>query len=228
MKLLCIETATEACSAALYIDGEVRHTSQLAPRRHAELILGMCGQLLDEAGLATTELDGIGFGRGPGAFTGVRIATGVAQGLAWASDLPVVPVSSLAALAQGAYRQHLARYCLAAIDARMNEVYAGAFVINEDGIATIIGEERVCAPDKLVLPGVGDNWFGSGSGWQTHEAPLHALCAAWLDGYVADSYPDAYDVAVLAAHAFEAGQYVDAAHALPVYLRDNVAAKKAR
>lgn len=228
MKIIAIETATEACSAALYIDGEVRHISQIAPRQHAELILGMCGQLLDEAGLAMAELDGIGFGRGPGAFTGVRIATGVAQGLAWAADLPVVPVSSLAALAQGAYRQHMARYILTAIDARMDEVYAAAYAINDDGIAILIDEERVCAPDKLVLPGVGDNWFGAGSGWQTHEAPLHALCAAWLEGYVADSYPQAQDIAVLAAHALKAGQYVDAAHALPVYLRNNVAAKKAR
>lgn len=225
MKLLCIETATEACSAALYLDGELHHTGQLAPRRHAELILGMCGELLDTAGLALADLDGIGFGRGPGAFTGVRIAVGVAQGMAWSADLPLIPVSSLAALAQAAYRQHLARHCVAAIDARMGEVYAGAFEVNADGIAVALAEELVCAAADLSLPGINGHWLGSGSGWHSYEPELRAVCGTRLEAVLADTFPEAQDIAILAAHALQAGQVVDAVHALPVYLRDDVAKK---
>ena len=126
MKLLAFETATEACSVALYLDGEVRERFEVAPRRHAELALPMAQALLDEAGIARAQLDAIAVGRGPGAFTGVRLAIALAQGIALALDRPVVPVSTLAVLAAGAPADGPARI-LAAIDARMGEVYAGAF-----------------------------------------------------------------------------------------------------
>src|SRR3970282_890216 len=122
MKLLSCETATEACSVALWIDGEVRERFELAPRRHAELSLPWAGQLLAEAGMAKSQLDAIAVGRGPGAFTGGRLAIAIGQGIALALNRPIVPVSTLAALALQASGGRV----LASIDARMNEGYVGA------------------------------------------------------------------------------------------------------
>src|SRR3569833_3307602 len=133
MKLLAIDTATEACSAALYLDGAVNKRYVLAPREHALLILPMIDELLRDANLSPLELDAVAFGRGPGAFTGLRIAAGVAQGIAYGADLPVVPVSSLAALAQGCYRERGVTRVLATIDARIGEVYWGAYRLGSDG-----------------------------------------------------------------------------------------------
>jgi len=171
MKLLAIETATEACSAALYLDGEITEQYQYAPRQHAQLLLGMAEALLAEAGLAPAQLDALAFGRGPGAFTGVRIATGVAQGIAYAADLPVVPVSTLATLAQGGFREFGWQQVAAAIDARMNEVYWGAYRVDEKGVMQPVGEERVCAAARV--PALeGEGWHGIGSGWAAFAEEL--------------------------------------------------------
>ena len=123
MKLLALDTATEACSAALYIDGEIKQEYQLAPREHTRLILAMVESLLVEAGITIKQLDALAFGRGPGSFTGVRIATGAVQGMAYGADLPVVPVSTLASIAQSVHDEHQAESVLTAIDARMQAVY---------------------------------------------------------------------------------------------------------
>ncbi len=138
MKLLAIDTSTDACSAALWLNGEVRQRYQVAPREHGQLILPMIESLLAEAGLALTQLDTLAFGRGPGGFTGVRIANSVIQGLAFGADLPVVPISSLAALAQGAYTEMGTPQILAAIDARIGEVYWGAYRAAQ-GCASVAG-----------------------------------------------------------------------------------------
>ncbi len=145
MKLLALETATEACSAAVWVDGAVLERYEIAPRRHAVLILPMVEAVLAEAGLTMNQLDAIAVGRGPGAFTGVRIAIGIAQGLAFAGDLPVVPVSTLAALALGAAREMGQTRIATALDARMGEIYWGTWAVSDDGVA-LLGEERVCAP----------------------------------------------------------------------------------
>ncbi|VFM95033.1 MAG: tRNA threonylcarbamoyladenosine biosynthesis protein TsaB [Candidatus Kentron sp. G] len=133
MKIFAIDTATDACSAALHLDGGCREIHELAPRRHAEILLPRIRTLLSEAALSLRDLDALAFGRGPGAFTGVRIATGVIQGLAFGADLPVVPVSSLHALAQGAWRERGEENILAAFDARMGEVYWGAYRLDATG-----------------------------------------------------------------------------------------------
>lgn len=220
MNLLSIETATESCSAALLCGERLLERSELAPRRHAELILPMIQSLLDEAGILRRQLDGIAVGRGPGAFTGVRLAISVAQGLALGLDLSVVPVSSLAALAQDAPVDDAA--ILAVIDARMGEVYAGTFRRGASGLVEAIGEESVGLADKLILP-QSAQWNIIGSGWDAYRDALFAKLPGpprWADGA---RYPRARAVARLAAPQFAAGRGLAPEDALPVYLRDKVA-----
>ena len=165
-QLLAIETSEEACSAALLSDGACSELFELEPRRHSELILPMIDRLLAEAGLPRSALDAVAFGRGPGSFTGVRIATAVAQGIGFGLDIPVIPVSTLQALAQGIHRLSGTEQVLAALDARMHEVYWGAF--SSDGtIMRAAGEELVIAPADVPLPEDGQ-WTGAGSGWTSY------------------------------------------------------------
>lgn len=220
-KLLAIDTSTEACSAALLCDGQVHERYQLAPREHGRLILKMIDEVLADAGLSLKQLDALAFGRGPGAFTGVRIATGVIQGLAFGADLPVLPVSSLAALAQGAARQHGASRALAALDARMGEIYWGVYQSDTAGLMVEVEGERVC-PAQLIEAPAGTGWFGMGSGFAAYADILRERLGAALAGCVPDAYPQARDIAVLSAAAFARGEAVNAELALPVYLRDNV------
>jgi tRNA threonylcarbamoyladenosine biosynthesis protein TsaB len=220
-KLLAIDTSTEACSAALLCDGQVHERYQLAPREHGRLILNMIDEVLADAGLSLKQLDALAFGRGPGAFTGVRIATGVIQGLAFGADLPVLPVSSLAALAQGTVRQHGATRVLAALDARMGEIYWGVYRCDAAGLMVEDEAERVCPAQQVEAP-AGMGWFGVGSGFAAYDAILRERLGAALVDCAPDDYPQARDVAVLGAAAFARGEAVSAELALPVYLRDNV------
>jgi len=219
LKILTIDTSTEACSAALYIDGEVRERYELAPRRHAELILSMVDQLLSEAETHLITLDALGFGRGPGSFTGVRIAAGVIQGLAFAADLPVVPVSSLSVMAQGAIEK--SNRLFSAIDARMNEIYWCMYGVSENRLVIPLIEEKVNRPDMVEISGP-DSCYGIGSGWGRYPEELKQKLGPVLIGYDADRYPRARDMIPLAIHAFKQGYAVTAAEALPVYLRNEV------
>ena len=229
MNLLAIDTSTEACSAALGIGGTIIERSELAPRRHAELILPMIESLLAEARLSRCDLHGIAVGRGPGAFTGVRLAISVAQGLALGLDVPVVPVSSLAALALDAPDDdaHRDNAILAVIDARMGEIYAGAFRRTRDGLVEAISEETVGKAEKWNLPqstqrGV-ECWSVVGTGWDAYGAALSAhfpTLSGFADG---KRYPQARAVLRLAAPRFAQGEGVAPEAALPVYLRDKVA-----
>ncbi len=219
--LLAIDTTEDACSAALLIDDALEERFEIAPRRHSELILPMMDALLAAAGLRLSDLDALAFGRGPGAFTGLRIAAAVAQGAAFGAGLPVVPVSSLQALAQGARRVHGADRVLAAFDARMGEVYWGAFAADADGVMRAALDESVCAPDKVPLPAPGA-WHAAGSGWSAYPDALAARCGepVLVD---AAALVHAQDVAALAARLFREGAAVPAEEALPVYLRNQVA-----
>lgn len=224
MKILAIETATEACSAALLIDGSVSERYQVQPRMHSQLILPMMDELLAEAGVALASLDAIAFGRGPGAFTGVRIAVGVAQGAAFAADLPVVPVSTLAALAQRAYRELGWRRLLPAFDARMQEVYWGAYAVDTQGLVSSRVADEVSAPDRVTRPD-GDGWRGVGAGWGSYRALLEQRLGGAVESVNADLLCSAHDVALLGAAGFAAGEAVAAEQALPLYLRDKVASR---
>jgi tRNA threonylcarbamoyladenosine biosynthesis protein TsaB len=224
MKLLAIDTTETACSAALFNEGAVTSRYELAPRQHSALILPMMEGLLNVAGLKLADLDGLAFARGPGSFTGLRISAGVIQGVAVGADLPVVPVSSLLALAQRALREHDARHVLAAFDARMNEVYWLPAAADAHGLMQPLADEQVTAPDGVTMP-AGDNWLGVGSGWATYHDALAAVAGDALAGTLPELTVHAHDVAVLGAAGLAAGQGVSAAQALPVYLRDKVATK---
>ena len=221
LKILAIDTSEDACSAALLIDGDVTERFEVAPRRHSELILPLMDGLLGEGGLSLEGLDALAFACGPGAFTGVRIAASVVQGVAFGAGLPVVPVSSLRALAQGAQRGFAADRVLAALDARMGEVYWGGFEADAAGIMRPATQETVCTPGSVPVP-PGDGWRGIGSGWANYPAVLAERCGVSLP-QIGEAMVHAWDVAVLAAVLFREGIAVPAEQALPVYLRDQVA-----
>lgn len=222
MNILALDTSTEACSVAIWSDGAVTERFE-SGNQHSGRILAMVDELLTESGFALTRFDAIAFGRGPGSFTGLRIGAGVAQGLAFGVDIPVTPVSSLAALAQGVDAPRV----LASFDARMNQIYSGAYVRNAWGIVEPAGSESVTAPADIPFP-EGNNWVGAGNGWDQY----HAALLQRLGGHVAEwrkqVHPRARDVAQLGAAAVQAGMTIAAEQALPVYVRDDVAVKQVK
>ena len=220
--LLALDTATEACSVALLHDGKVTSHYEVIPRLHAQKLLPMIKELLAQAGVELSAVEAIAFGRGPGAFTGVRIAIGVVQGLAFALERPVLPISNLAALAQRAYREHGATQVASAIDARMDEVYWGCYR-EQAGEMRLQGVEAVLPPEAAALPGdASGDWFGAGTGWSYAER-LNVKPTA-LD---AGMLPHAEDLLTLARFAWARGEAIRADDAQPVYLRDKVAATRA-
>ena len=231
VKLLALDTSSEGCSAALWLDGQITERFEVAPRGHTRLLMPMVRELLAEQGLSPSDLDALAFARGPGSFTGLRIATGVIQGLAWGLDLPVVPVSSLSAVALNAIeRQSLAEGdgIAVAFDARMGEVYWGTFVCR-DGLPEALGNERVCPPEAVALPesgaGVSGHWFGAGQGWKYRDAMPQAV-TEHISGMDDSLVPRAAQVARLAERGFHNGEAVSADQAQPVYVRDEVTWKK--
>ncbi len=221
MRILALDATEDACSAALLIDEQVLERYELAPRRHSEMLLPMMDGLLREADVRLAGLDALAFARGPGSFTGVRIATAIAQGAALGAGLPVVPVSSLHALAEGCRREYDADAVLAALDARMHEVYWGGFRVAAEGGLTPVAGEVVSAPDAVEMPADGV-WHGAGSGWAAYGETLAARCPRLRAAHPALRVR-ARDVARLGAEGYAAGLALDAARAAPVYLRDQVA-----
>ncbi|PPT44961.1 tRNA (adenosine(37)-N6)-threonylcarbamoyltransferase complex dimerization subunit type 1 TsaB [Xanthomonas arboricola] len=220
MKVLAFETSTEACSVALRVDGRVLERFELAPRRHAELALPWAEQLLADAGIARRQLDAIAVGRGPGAFTGVRLAIGIAQGIALGLDVPVLAVSTLQVLALRAPAE--ATQVLACIDARMGEVYAGIFARAGDTLRELM-PEVVCAPQECVVPDTLQRFAGVGSGFAAAEAVLQQRFATRLGSIDAAALPHAADLLTLAVPALLRGEGVAPERVEPAYLRDNVA-----
>jgi tRNA threonylcarbamoyladenosine biosynthesis protein TsaB len=231
MKLLAFELSTEACSVALWVDGDVRERHEIAPRRHAELALPWADALLAEAGLAKSQLDAIAVGRGPGAFTGVRLGISIAQGIALALDRPALPVSTLAALAMRSLslpaHAGAGRRVLAAIDARMQEVYAASYVFEagDDGVPVprALDAERVQPPDAVALPDDGGGWLGVGTGFAAQGGALRERLDAQLHAFDAEALPQAGDVARLAHVAWLRGEAIAPDLLEPAYLRNNVA-----
>jgi tRNA threonylcarbamoyladenosine biosynthesis protein TsaB len=221
MKLLALDTSTEACSVAVYSDGVAFSAFELTPREHTHKILPMIEQVLAQAALRLSEVDALVVGRGPGAFTGIRIGIGVAQGLALAADKPVIPVSTLAALVQQAYQQYGATRVLAALDARMNEVYWGQYTV-QNGLVQLQGEEQVCAAEHTPLPETA-GWFAVGHGWSAYAETLQARFSGKLEGENTELLPAAEFMLPLAVAAWQRGEAVAPELAQPVYLRNKIA-----
>ncbi len=224
MKLLAVETATEACSCALFIDGEIKEKFILAPREHTKLILPMIDSLLAEASLDLSNLDAVAFGRGPGSFTGIRIATGIIHGIAFGADLPVVPVSTLAAIAQDCFDRTATDYVFTAMDARMGEIYWAEYRKDQRGYAELVDKEIVGTAGKIKV--VGADGFAAGSGWQAYHTHLSAQVRGHISGCDSSCLPKASKVALLAAADAAQGSVVPVEQAMPVYLRDKVAKKE--
>jgi len=217
MKILAIDTATELCSAALSIDGEVQLEARLDPTGHSKTILDMVESLMQKADMHLSQLDLLATDIGPGSFTGMRIGLGVAQGLAYGADIPVAGVHSLAALAAGVHHKGAV---LAAIDARMGEVYWGLYQPADAGVA-LIGELGLCRPEALVaqLPDVG-SVVGVGSGWDSYTDELNRSLD--VERWVAKQFPRADHIANLAA-LLPRSKALDASQLTPIYIRNDVA-----
>lgn len=224
--LLAIDTCTEACSAALIHHGQISERYQCVPRAHTQLILPMMQSLLDEVGFKLGDLDAIAFTRGPGSFTGIRIAASIIQASAFATDLPVVLVSSLQCLAQGAYRELQAEQVFTAIDARLQEVFSASYHLQkETGIMQACSVEQLGLPQSCLATGLTD-FVGVGSGWDQHHALFEEQFKNRLQRWLPKRYPRAYDAAVIAACAYQHGETVSASEALPTYLRETVALRR--
>lgn len=219
MNILALETSTEYCSVALWQDGVVSEKSTLVGQKHSEMLISMLDEVLQQAGTKLSQMDGIAYGAGPGSFTGVRIACGVTQGLALGANLPVIGISTLQAVAQATGQAKV----IVALDARMAEVY---FAVYEKSGS----EWRETCPPCLCLPQdtpsvTGSGWHGAGSGFAVHGEMLQQRYAGQIEEVNALCVPQARAMVELAAPLFVAGQGLDAAQAMPFYLRDKVALK---
>jgi len=210
MKFAAFECSTEWCSVAVWIDGEIAGVEERAGNRHAELVLPMLGRLVAATGVPIGQLDGVAFGAGPGSFTGLRVACGVAQGLAFARGLPVIGVSTLEAMAEESGGSRV----VACLDARMREVYYSAIEKTGRRWREVLPAQCV-APDAVQVP-PGEGWVGCGNGFAAY-GPLG------LKSVIPHIHPSAIAVARLAVPRFKAGEGVDAGLAIPVYIRDKVA-----
>ncbi|MEP1446998.1 MAG: tRNA (adenosine(37)-N6)-threonylcarbamoyltransferase complex dimerization subunit type 1 TsaB [Paraglaciecola sp.] len=225
MKILVIDTATEACSVALEVDGQVYNRFEICPQQQSQRILPMIDEVLKEANLGLQNIDYLGFGRGPGSFTGVRIATGVLQGLALGTGHQVVGISTLAAMAQQAYMQHQCEHVTAAIDARMSEVYFAQFKLEQD-VMRLTGDEQVISPLqalKILQQNPSKSGAAVGTGWQAYP-DLNAFEGIQQQTNIL--YPDATYMLPLAKYLIKKGYSTDVENIEPVYLRDKVTWKK--
>lgn len=226
MKILALDTATEALSVALLIDGVVTERFEVIGRGHAERLLPLADEILRGAGLALGELDAIAFGRGPGAFTGVRIAISVAQGLSLGSGVPLIPVSDLEALGCAALGETEADYALACLDARMGEVYFGLVARSRNGEIGLV-TEGLATPAALPDLPHGARVVAAGHGLSAYPAIAERFSSAIAVVYP-DLLPSAGMIARLARRELIAGRVFSAAEVEPTYLRNDVATRSAR
>lgn len=224
-KILALDSSTDACSVALHLDGETIHLFELAAKSHTQRLLPMVDEILTQAQCTLQDLDAIAYGRGPGSFTGLRICMGVVQGLAFGANLPVLPISTLQAMARGYIEQHPQQNLpvLAALDARMDEIYWGLF--SGQTLPQALAEEQVMKPgligEQAAVTSLQKQFIALGSGW--HYADLAAFAPETI---ILDAYPSAKDIATLAAAALQQNKQISILNAQPVYLRDTVSWQK--
>jgi tRNA threonylcarbamoyladenosine biosynthesis protein TsaB len=224
MKLLAIDSSTELCSVALYCNGEIYQQTLHNVREHNKFILPMIETVLSEANFSLSQLDALVFDRGPGSFTGIRLSASVIQAFALATDLPVIPISSLLILAQSAYRKYAAKQVVACIDARMEEIYLGLCKLNDKNLMEFIEAEKLVKPEQLAINMPG-NWVGVGDGFVNYAESLSPQLETLSIALKSGCYPEAYDALTLAINEYSLGNVYPAEAALPVYLRDLTYAK---
>lgn len=221
--ILALDTSTEACSCALSLDGIVAENFEICPRQHARKILPMIHALLAQHELGFSDLDAIAFGRGPGSFTGLRIAAGVTQGLAFAAELPVIPVSTLAAIALDVKQSRPASHVLSCLDARIDEVYWGIFGFNDDGLPTLLGNEVLCKPEDLKSAIIDSaiSLSAGGNGLQ-FSARFPRDMQHKIRHSLPELLPRAGQIAKIASHLWASNIFISAEEINPVYLREQV------
>ncbi len=221
MNIIAFDTSTEYCSLALWLDSELQHKEIHAGQRHSELLLPMLQEMLVENNLELKQLDGFAFGAGPGSFTGLRIACGVAQGLAYATERPVTGISTLKALAQRVNNNKV----VIALDARMGEIYHAAYEKKDTDAWETVSEATVCLPNHAPSL-TGNDWAGCGSGFDLYHKELTKHYCGQINHIDHALYPHAREIAQLAARKFSDGSVVDPAQAAPIYIRNKVALKE--
>lgn len=224
MRILAIDTATAMCSAALSMQGVVSERCRLVPQGHGEWILSMIDGLLQEANTTVNELDALAFGRGPGSFTGVRMAISIAQGLGFGAGLPLLPVSNLAMVAQGCFREHGCEHVLVAMDARMNEVYFAEYHIVDEGM-TLLGEERLLPPNEPPAITGHEPVVAVGTGWSAYPELIEQIPVS-IELVDDDRLPRAEDALPIACSMYQKGETEEVMDVRPTYLRNKVAWKK--
>ncbi|TVQ68326.1 MAG: tRNA (adenosine(37)-N6)-threonylcarbamoyltransferase complex dimerization subunit type 1 TsaB [Oceanospirillales bacterium] len=224
MRLLALDTSSDACSVALMLGDEVIEDFRIEPRRHTHLLLPMVEQILADAGVTLSSLDAIAFGRGPGSFAGIRIATGAAQGLAMAVDLPLIPVSTLSALANSELKKSPDAQVLAILDARMDEVYWSVCEATDQGVG-LLQPEQVGAPDTVTIISSTKPLIAVGTGL-VYLDRFPEVTRSSIQSSDVKCYPRASEMLTLAAIELQQGRVFSPEKAQPVYLRDQVAWKK--
>lgn len=222
MKILAIDASTEACSAALYTDGELIERYLLAPRKHIELLKPMVEEVMTEAEVDVSDLTGLAFGAGPGSFAGLRVACAFVQGMGVALDIPVVPVSTLMAMAQQVLDNHPERTVLVMLDAKMKEVYWGVYRLEDRQVISVLPDQVTKLSDIPNFSGIVGlaSIIGAGNGWDVADTWVEALKPEFIEKNV---YPRAGEIALLSVDDFENGMGLDAEQISPIYLRDNIA-----
>lgn len=221
MNIIAFDTSTEYCSLALWVNSELQHKETLAGQRHSELLLPMLHEILAENSLALKQLDGFAFGAGPGSFTGLRIACGIAQGLAFATERPVIGISTLKALAQRVKKNKV----VVALDARMGEIYHAAYEKKNADDWKTVSKATVCIPN--LAPSLsGKGWASCGSGFDLYQQELTEHYRGQINDHNHGLYPHAREIAQLAANKFSNGMVDDPIQAAPIYIRNKVALKE--
>ncbi len=221
LRLLAFDTSTEACSVALCVGTETVSRDQRVPQKQSEFILPMIDEVLAEASLSLSQLDAIAFGQGPGSFMGLRIALGVAKGLAYGVDCPLIAISSLQSLAQSAYQHYAAEQVVAALDARMQAMYWGVYEIDSEKVMQTKIPDALSAPAELTLP-QSEVYVAAGNAWSVYEAELTQRLKTQLSAVHPELYSEAKAMLVIAAQKYQRKEWTSAEAAEPSYIRDQV------
>jgi tRNA threonylcarbamoyladenosine biosynthesis protein TsaB len=218
LKILAFDTSATACSVALLLDRKIYEIHKIIPKQQAQLILPIIDDLLKTAGISLGQLEAIAYGCGPGSFTGIRIASSVVQALGYATSLPIIPISSLAALAQTAYETYQWTSLLVASDARMKQLYWAIYQVNKHGLVDLEGQEEIGTPATLTRPAA-TNGYGVGDGWSSYQEELIQHLEFTPMAINCTLLPTARAILALAKRKLAVGEFVSPAEALPVYLR---------